>query len=84
MKKKILNKIRMMFVKHKIFIGVHIDIITERKKFVSDRDIIIIGEKWLRQDGHRKVHRQIIWYVENNALTRLMGFKYKKVHLANM
>ena len=73
--KHILKFVRLSLISNKTFIGYYNDILIERKKFISERHIIIVGSKWKRNDGGRKVHKQIIAYVEDNYFTRFLGFK---------
>ena len=73
--KQIVKNIRLFLISNKTFIGYYNDILIERRKFISERHIIVIGSKWKKNDGGRKVHKQTIAFVEDNFFTRALGFK---------
>jgi len=83
LKKKILGSVRMLFLSHKTFVGKYADILIERKQFIADRKIIVVGDNWIRHSGHRKIHKQTIFYVADNPVTRFFGFYKVQEHYSN-
>ena len=79
----ILKKLRMMFFKQKTFVGKYVDICIERRKFMNENEIYIMADNYTKLSG-RKVQEQTLFYVERNAITKFLGFRYTEAHLRNM
>lgn len=82
--KKIIKKIRLLLLRNKKFVGTYVDIAIERKKWASKNNIIILGEatkkKVIATSKGRKIQEQIIFYVEDNFFSKIIGFKKGMAH----
>ena len=78
-----LKEFRRMWMQNHTFIGRYLDIQIDSKQFFVGRDVIIIGEHWTHKvSGHRKIKQRIVFYVNNNYFTRLLGYRKGVIHYA--
>jgi len=78
-KSQLLKGIRKGHMKQENFIGRYVDIEIDRRQWVGKNGCIIVGKKDL-ETGVRKVHQQIIFYVEDSIISKWLGFKKNKTH----
>lgn len=73
--------VRKQFIKHVIFSGDYADVLTERRKWVKGKDIIIIDlSVKKKQIGKKKITALILFYTEDSLLMNWLGFHKGEVH----
>lgn len=73
--KEVLKDLRISYIREEHFVGKYIDIEIERRNWAKDDKVIITGEKTMKNEGGRKVHHQIVFFVPNTFYAKWLGFK---------
>lgn len=78
------RKIRSLFIKKVVFTGDFADILMQRRKWVKENSVIILGiddySKKANRKKKQKNNSMTLSYVDDNALMYFIGFKKTFVH----
>lgn len=78
------NYIRAHFVKRITFTGDFADVLAQRRKWVKENEVLIIGIEDYRKQPNRKGklknNTMTVLYVDDNPLMYFIGFKKNFVH----
>lgn len=89
-RKFITFKIRLMLMQHKTFVGRYAQNEIELRKFVADREIMVVHlerkgsigklDKQLRGTPAAKISKHVLFYVHDNMFSRWIGWRPTREH----
>jgi hypothetical protein len=77
--KQLLKEVRLLYMSEKVFVGRYVEVEIARRQWAKKNPVIILGEKRI-PTGVRKVHQQMVFYVTDNAISKMLGFKKQRIH----